>query len=300
MTSALHLKQILIALGLDDADEALLRFTHMLAAPLGIENVHALHVLPSFDLLNALLEREADAMLSSFDLEAQTLSQLKQVMDAHFGTQHNLKNNVHVRRGDPLQEIITFGQTMPTDLLAIGKHSGGSARGVLSGNLIRKAKSHTLVVPDHAQPRLARLFIPVDFSRSSIQALQVAAALRQAWSPALEVTLAHVYDLPSIMAYRIRKTQEELHAILKEDRLAALGDFLQQYAPALQGQCNCMALSNDQYSIAEVILDAAHRQEADLIIMGARGHSKVELLLMGSVTESLLQMNDAIPLWIVK
>ncbi len=300
MTSALHPKQVLVALGLDDADEAPLRFLRTLASPLGIEHVQALHVLPGFDLLNALLERETDALLSSFDMEAQALSQLRQVVDTHFGTQHKVQTDVHIRRGDPLEEIIAFGQTLPTDLLVTGKHSGGSAQGVLSGNLIRKARSHTLVVPDHAQPRLARLLVPVDFSRSSIQALQMAVALCKAWSPALEVTLVHVYDLPSIMAYRIRKTQEELHAILEEDRLAALNDFLRQYVPALQGNCTCLALSNDQHSVAEVILDAARRQEADLIIMGAKGHSKVELLLMGSVTESLLQMNDTIPLWIVK
>jgi nucleotide-binding universal stress UspA family protein len=34
--------------------------------------------------------------------------------------------------------------------------------------------------------------------------------------------------------------------------------------------------------------------------MGAKGHSKVELVLMGSVTEKVVRETESIPVWVVK
>ena len=52
--------------------------------------------------------------------------------------------------------------------------------------------------------------------------------------------------------------------------------------------------------IAQYIMDYATSEEAGLIVMGAKGHSQVELLLMGSVTEKLLAINESIPTLVVK
>ena len=47
-------------------------------------------------------------------------------------------------------------------------------------------------------------------------------------------------------------------------------------------------------------MDYAYDKKADLIVMGAKGHSQVELLLMGSVTEKVLAVNESIPTLVVK
>ena len=52
--------------------------------------------------------------------------------------------------------------------------------------------------------------------------------------------------------------------------------------------------------IPHYIKEYAEENEVDFIVMGAKGHSKVELLLLGSVTEKLLSINNSIPTLIVK
>ena len=47
-------------------------------------------------------------------------------------------------------------------------------------------------------------------------------------------------------------------------------------------------------------MDFAKQHNVDLIVTGAKGHSQVELLLLGSVTEKLLAINDSLPTLVVK
>ena len=46
--------------------------------------------------------------------------------------------------------------------------------------------------------------------------------------------------------------------------------------------------------------DWLRAQGVDLVVMGAKGHSKVELLLLGSVTEHFLGINSRVPTLVVK
>jgi nucleotide-binding universal stress UspA family protein len=48
------------------------------------------------------------------------------------------------------------------------------------------------------------------------------------------------------------------------------------------------------------ILHEAESRDVNLVVMGAKGHSKVELVLMGSVTEKVVRETESIPVWVVK
>lgn len=53
-------------------------------------------------------------------------------------------------------------------------------------------------------------------------------------------------------------------------------------------------IGNYEHSIGETILDAADSCEADLIVLGAHGHSRLRELIMGSVTDHVVK-NTEIP-----
>ena len=114
------------------------------------------------------------------------------------------------------------------------------------------------------------------------------------------IFLAFSLEMPSVMAYRLGKTQEALREILELDRRAAMDDFVRNFSPSLIGQVRTELMHDEGKSIAERLLNGAMEHDADLMIMGAKGHSKVELLLMGSVAEGILQIDEHIPLWVVK
>lgn len=59
-------------------------------------------------------------------------------------------------------------------------------------------------------------------------------------------------------------------------------------------------MKKEKPGISKYILEFGRKEKVDFIIMGAKGHSKVENLLMGSVTEKLLTINDSIPTLVIK
>lgn len=298
--NALKIKQAVVAMALGDADETTLDYLAFFAEAVPLESGFFLHVQPRFDLLNTLFESEAQSVLSNFDLNADLVRQIEQAVRSRFVNKGLAQLQTDVREGDPLEEILRAVADLKADLVVAGKNSTGEMHGILAGNLVRKAPCNVLIVPDRAQPRITRILAPVDFSPYSVRALQTAAALVAALPETVEIIATHVYQLPSVMAYRINKTQDDLQAIIEADRKAAMEDFVLNFAPQLSHRIRFEVWRHENTGIAEHLLDFSTANEVDFIIMGAKGHSKVELLLMGSVTEQLLQLNEMIPVWVVK
>jgi nucleotide-binding universal stress UspA family protein len=48
------------------------------------------------------------------------------------------------------------------------------------------------------------------------------------------------------------------------------------------------------------LVEYAEKNKYDLIIMGSKGHSKLALLLMGSMTEKVVSQTESVPVLIVK
>jgi nucleotide-binding universal stress UspA family protein len=85
---------------------------------------------------------------------------------------------------------------------------------------------------------------------------------------------------------------------MEEDRKAAFQDFINTYA---KDEAIEIDLIEQGYgNVGAYLLQYCEDKHADLIVLGAKGHSKVELLLLGSVTEKLLMLNQNIPTLVVK
>lgn len=299
-TKKLEIRQVLTALSMGAADDTTLDFLAFFSQAAPVRSAFFLHVQPRLDLLNALFEREAQSVVSNFDFHTDLVRQLEDAVRRRFQASAPTRIEVDVREGDPLEEILLQSADLHADLVVAGKTTTGDAHGILAGNLVRKTRCNTLIVPDKCKAQLERILVPVDFSPYSVRALQAAAALAEQHSGAREIILLHLYDLPNIMAFMINKTEDDLKAIIEADRKAALEDFLQNFAPQVADRCRLVVERHEEGSLAEQIMEKVAAIEADLIVMGAKGHSKVELLLMGSVTESLLRLNDSRPIWVIK
>ncbi len=296
-TKPLSIRQAIVGMGMESTDDSTLSFLEVLSALIPLEAMSFLHVQPVYDLVNVMYEREAEAMLSNFDIHTDLLERIKAAISSRFKA---VQITPLVMEGEPLAVLLEQASALHADLLVAGKQTGGVTHGILAGNLVRKTPCDTLIVPDKARARLQRIMVPIDFSPYSIRALQLAAALHAQSAGKIEIILAHAMEMPSVMAYRLGKTQEALREILELDRRAAMDDFVRNFSPSLIGQVRTELMHDEGKSIAERLLNGAMEHNADLMVMGAKGHSKVELLLMGSVAEGILQMNEQIPVWVVK
>jgi nucleotide-binding universal stress UspA family protein len=125
------------------------------------------------------------------------------------------------------------------------------------------------------------ILVAVDFSEPSRIALTLAARFAQQCDAALHVV--HAED-PLLFA-AAAESQVDLTAETRE----ALSQFIATAPPAGELSARAHTVSG---SPALVILDIAHQEGADLIVVGAHGISGAGRLLFGSVAEGLLRRAD--------
>ena len=80
----------------------------------------------------------------------------------------------------------------------------------------------------------------------------------------------------------------------------AFDNYLNKYAPNLSDIIEKQVFERKELSSAGHLFSLAQEFGADLAVLGAKGHSNTASLLLGSVTEKFIQMNDKIPTLIVR
>jgi nucleotide-binding universal stress UspA family protein len=135
---------------------------------------------------------------------------------------------------------------------------------------------------------MRKIICPVDFSKSSLNAAEYACALAADFRS--EVTLLHVYEAPTLFSDvpldAIRNQEEEMKAVAKE-KLKTLTEKLSRKHKSLKFKT--ALLEGDS---AGAIRDYAKRVEAELIVVGKTGNSKLKRLLLGSTTAEIIREVD--------
>ncbi len=292
--------QAIIALELGGIDETLLGYVDFLASHVPIGSAYFVHILPKFDLYNALYEKEQESLISNYQLDQEVVDRMRISIEDRLTTVEANQVNFDVREGDALEELLKDTEDLGADLIIIGQKSGKEHHGILARNLARKAPCNALIVPQDAPHRIRTIMVPIDFSHNSVQALRSAISLQQRLEEEVRLICLNIYDLPNFSLYSVQKSREEIKKMMEEDRHEAFQSFLHTYAPEAAESIEIALVEREKPGVSSYILKQADEYGADLIVIGARGHSKVELLLLGSVTEKLLSANERIPTLVVK
>jgi nucleotide-binding universal stress UspA family protein len=201
--------------------------------------------------------------------------------------------HTHLVRGVSAPEVIVGGCAQyGCDLIVMGTHGRRGITHFLLGsvaeNVVRTSPVPVLTVrPDAVVPShsIRRILVPHDFSSHSQQAVRIAAG----WAGALEaeVTLLHAVEpviypefyavdlLPDEMVGRLRSRSEEA---LSAAATELLGDVKHRVVVRV-GRAG------------DTIVAEANPEHYDLVIMGKRGLSAIEHLLLGSVAENVLKQS---------
>jgi nucleotide-binding universal stress UspA family protein len=225
---------------------------------------------------------------------------MREQLEAHPISERVEHFGFEVQKGNPLEELLKNADEVMTDLLVIGQKAGTNSHGILARNMARKVATHALIVPEKAQPKLSRILVPIDFSEYSVRALRMALSIQEAMSDEVSVEAVHVYEMPNLSIHKIPKTFEQFKRIVESDRREAFTHFMNTHLKDYQDQVKLHLMEQTGPGIVRFIMNFANENGADLIIMGAKGHSKVERLLLGSVTEKLCSVNDRIPVMVIK
>jgi nucleotide-binding universal stress UspA family protein len=175
----------------------------------------------------------------------------------------------------------------------MGTHGAGGFEHLVLGSVtekvLRKAECPVLTVPPKARASsnlpFKRILCPVDFSDSSLAALDFAFSLAQL--DQAELTILHVFEwLPGDEALTNRPIN------VPEYRREVERDFsqkLDQLVPdSVRSWCRPATRIGHGKPYRE-ILGAAIENRADLIVMGVHGRNALDMMLFGSTTNQVVR-----------
>jgi len=296
----LQFKQAMVALELGEGDNHLLNYFDFLARHIPVKATHFLHVLPSFEAFNAVLKQKGNSLISNMEINDEVLSQMRQKVEGLITNKKISGFSLDIREGNPLEELLKDAKKVEPDLLVIGQKGNTSEHGILARNLARRANGDTMIVPEGAAEQLNHIMVPVDFSKHSIRALHKAIAIKKQFGENIKISCVHVYKMPDVSIYKVQKTYQQFQKMVANDHMDAFRAFVSEHAGEEAENIELKVIMQEEPGIAHYLLKNAKAAKADLVIVGAKGYSKVERLLLGSVTEKLLSLNDSIPTLVVK
>lgn len=196
----------------------------------------------------------------------------------------------------PAPLICDFATSRGVDLIVMGAHGRRGWRRLLLGSVteevVRTAPCNVLCL--HRQPRegtglLHRIVVPIDFTDSSRRALATAEAM--ATEPRTVLDLVHVVEHPVVPQY-FDPFDAEPASRVSAEILRRVEEELSRWAEEATGpdvECRIEIL---QGPVARRIAEHAEDADSDLIVISTHGHTGVQHLLLGSVTERLVRLSD--------
>jgi len=284
-------RKILVSLNLSDMDPVVLRYANLIAELTQPDRVELVNVVNTRHLPKDVVAEYPELV----DAAVQSNSKaLRELADKYLQPSPSCDVQVHVFSGVPAHELVRYAKSQETDLLLVGRDPKNDRAGTLPERLAREAPCSVVVVPRGSKPAIRSILVPVDFSEHSATAVERAVLFAQT-ADVSAVTCLHTYDIPG----QYRKTgmaYEEFAEIMKKHAEEAWEKFRQK-------------IDSDGIELKPIIRRAAFPSQAikdevaqsgfDFVIMGARGRSASRNLMLGSVSQRVINATT-VPLLAVK
>lgn len=282
--------KVMIGMDLSSMDEVLLLNMKHLISVLEIEKIYFVHV--SKDLsISEDIKKTYPNLLAPVDetIRSGIMHEVK------VAGMEGIPHEVLVKEGNPIETILRWCKIKDVDLLIMGRKPELAGSGSLAKNLAQRAPTSVLFIPEMANiQKISRILVPIDFSDYSLLTLQLAQAIAKGVSA--NISCCHLYEVPAGYS-KTGKTHSEFSKIMLEHARKDLKNFTEK---AGLGDISCEFILKDTKSEANYIVSLAENQNVDLIILGSRGRSNSAAILLGSVSEKLIQLNNRISTFVLK
>ena len=207
--------------------------------------------------------------------------------------EHGITVTGSVEVGNVAATIVSHAESIDASLIVLGVRGANLLREILLGTtaekVIRRSTRPLLVVKTRPDMPYGNALVPVDFSAHSRDAFEIC---RELVGPHARVTILHAYEIPFESKLRYAGLDEETirqyRSGSKQEAEAALRQFASDEGAIGRNAHLFVVHGYPPKAIRE------NEQEigADLIAIGKHGESKMEDLLVGSVSEHALERSD--------
>ena len=190
-----------------------------------------------------------------------------------------------IEYGNPADVILQHSQGKKINLILLGSRaahdSGRYKTGSTIENVARYAKKSVFICKNNT---VSKILCGIDGSEASASALQFAMDLARRFSASLSIVSA----LPSCECNPLGMSDREIKKCEEEsnqEESKKLDEFLKRF--------DFSGITMEKHFIpgvpANVVLDRAEDFNHDLIVVGAKGHSLLHHVLIGSTAEKILR-----------
>ena len=201
-----------------------------------------------------------------------------------------LENEIIIGQGTPADIISRLASEQQADMVITATHGKAGFKRFLLGSVTEKLiktlhcpllvlppQAHDLIPPAAVEIKLKKILVGCDFSPDSKLAFDYGLNLAQEFRA--ELHLSHVIK-PSLYIEE-RQGIDQLRNKLKKKLDSMVPEACRDWCTAKT------ALLDGEPYIA--LMDYAREQEMDMIVLGIRGHTLWEKLLVGSTTDRLIR-----------
>lgn len=288
------LNKILVALDGSELDSVIIKFASFITKASDTHTIYFVNVIRYLNIPSEVQEEFPGIIENALEERKKKIEEsvAKELADM------DVKKVCIVENGQPARKILAMNEKYDIDLVIVGRKNQLKGSGVLSHRLARRAVCSLLIVPEGALPEPSKILVPIDFSHYSQNALEQAITIAKRVGHETEIICQNVYNVPVGYHYT-GKSYEEFRQIMKKN---AEGDFKKFIKLIdLQGLevTECYSLDEDDDPVAD-IYEKATRVKASLVVIGAKGRTTSTALFIGSLAERLIQINDTIPMVVVR
>lgn len=257
-----------IVVGFDGSEDSRRALAWAKAVAAGLEPPAELYLAAAMGLLFLPRFPESASVDSVLDEQEKTIrDQLEAAAEA--ARTEGLAVETHLRRWFPSETILDAARERGAALIVVGSHGGGWRERLLVGSVslevVHRAELPVLVARGERQARSPeRVLVGVDGSPHSVRALEAA----RRWFPGARILAVGVHD------GKDGPDEKRLEAAIGTADLNPNdvdGRILEGHA-------------------ASVLLEVASEGDVDVLVVGRRGLGGLKQLVLGSVSERLLQL----------
>lgn len=283
------MKNILVAVDLTEMDDTVIRYAHFLKNKLNLEVVHFVHNIKVYEVDDVL-----EDLLEGKDIRTIIQKNLKSKISKVFEQEHTYTLDI-LEHDSTEYSLKTWAREHQVDTILLGFKHEDFGTAAMAQKLIRMYKGNVILVPTGAAMQWNRILVPSDLS-TPFQLVIEKLKLLRLLNPSPEIRILKSYGIPSLFFPFVddKRAIEQAHKHIEKQ----YEEVRRKYA--VPTDITFKAKYQGDRSVVDIIGEENSRFEADLILMTAKGASKIPSIFIGSTINELINSNPFQVIYILK
>jgi nucleotide-binding universal stress UspA family protein len=286
-----NFEKAMVGMDLTEMDDILISKMAVLSEILGIKKLYFIHVSKNLALPDEIREKFPDLVAPADEaIEAEITTIIKQN-----NFPENVEIEVFAEEGSPMTTFLRWAKLKDVDLIIMGRKITLKGSGSLAKTMAQKAPCSVLFLPERVEMKIPKkIMIPMDFSEHTNMTINFAQKAAEEFDA--KIYALHLYEVPTGY-HKTGKSFEEFSEIMEDNARKDYEKFIKKNH---HHEFDCLFVLSNKGEPGHLIIEKAKEHHIDLILMGSRGRSASAAVLLGSVAEKLVQVNNEIPMLIFK